>query len=361
MARRHLTKLACAAVAALVAALLAPGAAHAADLTVYLMRGEQLAPVTRDVPHGAAVLSATLDSLLSGPTAKERRAGYGTAIPDGSTLARARIDAKRRLAIVRFSGRFGSARRVPKTDDEYREIYGARLAQVVYTVSDLTGLDSVRVTVPGQRTRTLSRDDFDPSHFKAPETPEVTAPAPADARAVQNRLVALAYLPAGAVTGTYDYRTQQAVLAFQAWEGLDRDGVVGPQTAGRLGTAQRPVPLARTRARHVEIYRQRGVVLLVARSRVIRAIHTSTGIGGDSADLGTPPGRFRIYRKEARSWSIPYKTWLPFAAYWKGGWAMHGYPDVPGRPASHGCARLPLPEASFVFDWVSIGTPVRVI
>src|SRR3954466_13868601 len=213
MTRRHLTKLPCAAVAALVAALFAPGTAHAAELTVYLMRGEQLAPVTRDVPHGAAVLSATLDSLLAGPTAKERRAGYGTAIPDGSTLARARIDSKRRLAIVRFSGRFGSARRVPKTDDEYREIYGARLAQVVYTVSDLTGLDSVRVSVPGQKTRTLSRDDFDPSRFKAPETPGVHAPAPADALAVQNRLVALAYLPAGAASGTYDYRTQQAVLA----------------------------------------------------------------------------------------------------------------------------------------------------
>jgi lipoprotein-anchoring transpeptidase ErfK/SrfK len=34
---------------------------------------------------------------------------------------------------------------------------------------------------------------------------------------------------------------------------------------------------------------------------------------------------------------------------------------VPARPASHGCARLPLVEAKVVYDFVSIGTPVRVI
>ena len=62
-----------------------------------------------------------------------------------------------------------------------------------------------------------------------------------------------------------------------------------------------------------------------------------------------------------RSWSVPYKTWLPFAAYWVGGWALHGYADVPARPASHGCARLPMPEAKVVYDFVAIGTPVRVI
>ena len=44
-----------------------------------------------------------------------------------------------------------------------------------------------------------------------------------------------------------------------------------------------------------------------------------------------------------------------------GGWALHGYADVPDQPASHGCARLPLPEAKIVYDFVSIGTPGRVI
>ena len=186
-------------------------------------------------------------------------------------------------------------------------------------------------------------------------------PAPKKPRDVQVQLAALGYLPADAVTGTWDYRTKQAVLAFQSWEGLERDGVVGPMTLARLQTAGRPLAIDRGAGRRVEIYRQRGVVLLVSGARVVRAIHTSTGVGGDSVDLGTPPGRFKIYRKEARSWSIPYKSWLPYAAYWVGGWALHGYADVPALPASHGCARLPMPEAKIVYDFVKVGTPVRVI
>ena len=73
-------------------------------------------------------------------------------------------------------------------------------------------------------------------------------------------------------------------------------------------------------------------MLLVNSGKVVRAIHTSTGIGGDSPDIGTPPGKWKIYRKEVRSWSVPYKTWLPYAAYWVGGWALHGYADVPASP-----------------------------
>jgi lipoprotein-anchoring transpeptidase ErfK/SrfK len=348
----------------LIAALLllvSPAAAEAAPVKVYFTRGEQLAPVQRDVPNGAGVLTATIQALLAGPTAAETRAGYGSAIPDGSQLASARIDASKRLAILDFSGTFGSAEQLPNSEQQFNDVYGARLAQVVYTISALTGLDSVSVHVPGQDVRTLSREDFERTRFTPPQTPKVKTPAPADPRAVQTSLAALGYLPPDAVTGTYDYRTQQAVTAFQAWEGLARDGVVGSQTAKRLSVAGRPLPLLRSPGRHVEIYRRRGVVLLIDGATLVRAIHTSTGIGGDNPDLGTPPGSFKIYRKELRSWSVPYKSWLPYASYWNAGWALHGYGDVPSRPASHGCARLPMPEAKIVYDFVSIGTPVRVI
>ena len=120
-------------------------------------------------------------------------------------------------------------------------------------------------------------------------------------------------------------------------------------TLARLKTAGRPLPLDRTsKGRRVEIYRARGVVLLINNGRVVRAIHTSTGIGGDSPDIGTPPGKWKIYRKELKSWSVPYKTWLPYAAYWVGGWALHGYADVPRSPphtAAPG-SRCPRPSTS---------------
>ena len=47
---------------------------------------------------------------------------------------------------------------------------------------------------------------------------------------VQRCLIALRYLPSGAVSGTDDYRTEQALMAYQAWNGLVRDGRDGPKT-----------------------------------------------------------------------------------------------------------------------------------
>ena len=319
----------------LAAVLAFPSTAAADTADVYFTRGEQLAAVTRDTASGPV---AAVTALLAGPTAEERKAGYGTTIPAGTKLIASKVtDGRVELRIS-------------------KSIAGARVAQVVYTAT-ASGVEKVRING-----RTFTRDDFAaPKEYVEPRPPAKKIRAPADAKAVQTRLAALGYLPSEAVTGKFDYRTQQAVIAFQAWEGLSRDGVVGPLTLARLKSAGRPVPIDESAARHVEIYRARGVVLLIAGGRAVRAIHTSTGFGGDSPDVGTPPGKFRIYRKELRSWSVPYKAWLPFAAYWVGGWALHGHSNIPARPASHGCARLPLPEAKVVYDFVAIGTPVQVV
>jgi hypothetical protein len=300
-------------------------AAQAATTRIYFTKGEQLAYVERDLPAG---VEPALKALMAGPPP-----GYGTTLPAGlsATVKGTRID---------FT---------PNLKGQ------AALAQVVYTTA--SGEDEV--TVDG---KTYSREDFGPEPYTEPEPPARKVPAPADPKEVQSRLVALGYLPSSAATGSFDYRTMQAVLAFQAWSGLQRDGVVGPMTLAKLKTAGRPLPLDRTsKGRRVEIYRAQGVVLLISNGKVVRAVHTSTGIGGNSTSTGTPPGKWKIYRKEVKSWSVPYKTWLPYAAYWVGGWALHGYADVPAQPASHGCARLPLPEAKYVYDFVSIGTPVQVI
>ena len=48
------------------------------------------------------------------------------------------------------------------------------------------------------------------------------------------------------------------------------------------------------------------------------------------------------------------------SAYFIRGYATHGYSSVPIFPASHGCSRLPIPDARSVFNWIEIGTPVDV-
>jgi hypothetical protein len=180
--------------------------------------------------------------------------------------------------------------------------------------------------------------------------------APADARGVQTRLASLGYLPSEAATGRWDARTSQAVLAFQAWEGLARDAIIGAQTLAALENATRPQPARTAGGRHVEVYRQKGVTLLVERGKLVRALHSSSGTGAYT----TPAGSFAVFRKERNSWSVPYQVWLPYASYFNGGIAFHAYPEVPAYPASHGCVRLPVAEASFAYAFMALGTRVIV-
>ena len=173
---------------------------------------------------------------------------------------------------------------------------------------------------------------------------------------IQTQLARLGYLPAQAASGIGDDRTQEALIAFQGWEGLARTGKAGPATLARLAGASRPAPLPGSGAR-IEVHLDRQVVLLVNGHTVERAIHVSTG----AAATPTPRGAFRVYRKEQSSWSVPFKVWLPWASYFTGGIAFHGYPEVPAYPASHGCVRVPLVEAPTIFEFARLGVPVRVV
>jgi lipoprotein-anchoring transpeptidase ErfK/SrfK len=231
----------------------------------------------------------------------------------------------------------------------------ATLAALVAIAVPATALAAHGPAMPGKRSASgLASAPFTGGAVAPPATS--ASRAPADARSVQQRLVALRYLPADAVTGRWDYRTTQALMAFQAWQGLDRDGVAGPQTRETLRTAAPPKPVTATRGRSIEVFRAKGVTLLIEGSQVVRAVHSSSGKPGYT----TPAGTYRVFRKEASSWSYPYHTWLPYASYFNAGIAFHGYPNVPAQPASHGCIRISAPEAPFVYAFATIGTTVTV-
>ena len=146
-----------------------------------------------------------------------------------------------------------------------------------------------------------------------------------------------------------------AVLAFEKWTGLPRDGVLDDAVVAALEHATRPQPLRRAPGKRVELLLDRQVALQIVDNRVERVFHVSSGAGGL-----TPTGSFRVYRKETLSWSVPFQVWMPFAAYFVGGIATHEYPDVPAYPASHGCVRLPAGEAERVYRFAEVGMPVTV-
>lgn len=173
----------------------------------------------------------------------------------------------------------------------------------------------------------------------------------ADVRALQRSLARLSYLPGGDVDGTFGMQTWHAVVAFQGWNHLQRDGVVGPRTRAALARARRPTPWSTATGFEIHVAEQ--VLLLVRDHRVQRAIHVSTGAGGTS-----PLGHFRIYRRDPMSWSVPFHVWMPLAQYFYGGYAMHEFASVPAYPASHGCVRVPQSESGAVWRSGSVGMRV---
>jgi hypothetical protein len=324
------------------ALLLVPSLAEAATVKVYFTRGEQLVSANRTVPEEG--VEPAIRAMLEGPTTAERKKGYGTTLPVGVTLTSAEEDEEK--VTLTFSENFAAA------DARYL----GRLAQAVYTAV-AAGFEEVEV-----RGRTFTRDDFRmPEDYSSPKTPKVTVSAPKAIRTIQRRLTSLGYLGSNAVNGKFDYRTQQAVIAFQAWEGLERDGVAGSATQARLAEAGRPKPEDDEEGKYVEVYRDRGVVLLVEDGRVVRVVHATTGIGQNSTDLGTPAGTYEIQRKAQRGWSVPFKLWQPYAVTFNGGYALYGASDIPTAPSSFGGVRVPMPEARNVWGFVDIGTPVRVL
>ena len=330
-------------------------AAGAAGSQLYFTAGEQLRPVP-----GPSDPEAAARALAEGPP-QRARGRLETAIPAGTEVEGVAVEDG--TATVRVSREFTrgvDSRRSARSPDQRSEL-DARLAQVTFTMGGLDGVDRTRVVAAGQQVGgTRSRNDFARPQPRAPKRKRGEPPARGRAstgvRAVQERLAQLRYLPKGAVDGIDGYRTRQAVVAFQAWEGLERDGIAGPLTKAALADAKRPRPKGDGPSRRIEVYRDKGVTLLVKHDRARRAVHTSSGAPGYT----TPAGRFEVFRKEVNSWSVPYQTWLPWASYFNAGIAFHAYPDVPPYPASHGCVRVPEPEAEHVYDFARIGTPVIV-
>jgi hypothetical protein len=149
--------------------------------------------------------------------------------------------------------------------------------------------------------------------------------------------------------GYFGSEDLEAVYAFQKVEGLARTGAVTAALWARLLTAQTPRPRYGG-ADHLEIDKTRQVIFLVRGGKVALIVATSTGATGN-----TPLGVWHVYRKvNGFDWVLYYPS------YFIGGFAVHGYPDVPPYPASHGCARIPMWIAQTVYSEVAFGSAVYV-
>jgi hypothetical protein len=308
---------------------------------IAFVRNGRLVRVERTVPRGIPHARHALRELLQGPTKLERHEGLRSAFRPGARLRSLRIVGDTWLVRVSRSALGSATARTIET----------RLLQISATLSRLGPQDWAAIAAEG-RLATVLRIGMRPGEWAAVSGEK---DYPYTVRGIQLQLWRLGYLDRASVTGSADYLTEQALLAFQGWNDLSRTGTVTGETQLALFQAATPRPTTHRPGRRVEIHRDRGVLLMIEGNEVRRAIHTSTGAGGI-----TPTGSFRVYRKETMSWSVPFSTWMPYASYFVGGIAMHEYSDVPSYPASHGCVRLPAGEANRVYAFADYGMPVYV-
>ncbi|GHU70657.1 hypothetical protein AGMMS49992_03370 [Clostridia bacterium] len=202
--------------------------------------------------------------------------------------------------------------------------------------------------------------------------------------AIQNRLKELGYF-GGTVTGNYLEMTVSYVKTFQQKNGLGADGIVGPQTWAKLffdpnvisvGGSGTTTPPASTAKYFITIDCVNQIVTVYSKDssgkygKVEKRFICSTG----TASYPTPIGSFTLNGRTARWCYFP--EWGSHAQYWtriNSSIAFHSviyskpqtnalvlssYTNL-GSPASHGCIRLLVADAKWIYDNVGAGTVVE--
>jgi len=94
-------------------------------------------------------------------------------------------------------------------------------------------------------------------------------------------------------------------------------------------------------------------------------------VSSGKPSMPTPKGNYKIINKHPKAWSGSYGLWMP---YWMGlGTGKFGLHELPiwpngyregenhlGKAVSHGCVRLGIGSAEFLYNWSEIGTEVFI-
>jgi peptidoglycan hydrolase-like protein with peptidoglycan-binding domain len=212
-----------------------------------------------------------------------------------------------------------------------------------------------------------------------------------DVKVVQQRLNDL-HFDVGVVDGIYGANTEMAVWAYQSLilnlGGKEVTGKVTPELWTRM---QDPLGLPSFRpdasATHAEIFLATQTMALYVNGELRLITHVSSGSGEKWCDefknvpawpgattTTVPPGQknprycgtsltpggvFKVYLKRSNWVDIPLgRVFNPIS--FNAGIAIHGYPDVPKNPKSHGCVRVPMHIAQYLPDLLHTGDQVFV-
>lgn len=150
---------------------------------------------------------------------------------------------------------------------------------------------------------------------------------------------------------TYGDALGLSVLAFRKVNGMARTTDATPGIFRNLAKGKGGFNLEYPGAgRHVEVDISRQVMVLADHGKAQYILHVSTG----APATPTITGHYHFYRRDPGYNSLG----MYYSVYWSGGYAIHGYHDVPTYNASHGCVREPIADAVFAYNWVRLGESI---
>jgi peptidoglycan hydrolase-like protein with peptidoglycan-binding domain len=201
---------------------------------------------------------------------------------------------------------------------------------------------------------------------------------------LEAHLIAAGALVGGPADEVFDEVTEAAVEAFQASHSLVVDGMVGPQTAKRLGAWAGPDVLPPDFAACPESGRAALVDRSGQRAWLCEDGAATVDMPITSAVSQPEPGTYEVYAKDldaSSSFGGEYSTMTHFVAFTYGKFqgariAFHSVPkDVNGDYVqsldsvgtqelfgdSSGCIRVLPADAELIWSWLEIGDSVTVI
>ena len=140
------------------------------------------------------------------------------------------------------------------------------------------------------------------------------------------------------------------MIAFQKARGLERTGTVDDATWRALSQDVVPAPRYRGDGTHIEVSKSRQILMVVEDGETVWYLPGLVGRRWDHAGRQLPASSGR--RLATTTWlgpAILYRTMTFHTNY-----AIHGFPSVPTYPASHGCVRIPI----WIADWLYQQSPV---
>ena len=162
----------------------------------------------------------------------------------------------------------------------------------------------------------------------------------------------LGYVPGGG--SCMSSKAGRAVLAYRKVNGQGHNEHAGPAIVKDVFAGRGAYHVKHPHAgEHVEVSIARQVLVLAKGNRPVQTYHVSTG----KSSTPTVTGHFQFYLRQPgyNSHGMYYST------YFHGGYAVHGYASVPATyPASHGCVRVPIPDALHIYKSVFLGEDVFV-